>query len=96
MRLLIIALAALPIGAAPAEAPAPPAPEPSALNRPIAAKPDVKCPKPLAFWGQGPGKATMRKLNELPPADAFHAVYRMDNDGCIDPVMVGYQYGRGR
>ena len=95
MRLLIIALA-LPISAATAEAPAPPAPEPPAVNRPIAATPDAECPKPLAFWGQAPGKAEMRKLNELPPADAFHAVYRMDKDGCVDPVMVGYQYGRRR
>ena len=38
----------------------------------------------------------MRKLGELPPADAYHAVYRLDDKGCVDPVMVGYQYGRGR
>jgi hypothetical protein len=38
----------------------------------------------------------MRNLNELPPANAFHAVYRLDKDGCLDPVMVGYQYGRRR
>ena len=28
-----------------------------------------------------------RKLGELPPADAFAAVYRLDERGCMVPVM---------
>ena len=93
MRLLIAALAALPLSAPTAEAPAPPADKP--LTRALPLERATECPKPLAH-GMGPGAAKMRKLNELPPADAFHAVYRTDKDGCLDPVMVGYQYGRGR
>ena len=94
MRLLIVALAAIPLSAATAEPPALP-PE-RAPTKFVALDAKAKCPKPLAFWGAGPGKAEMKKLNELPPADAFHAVYRTDKDGCVDPVMVGYQYGRRR
>jgi hypothetical protein len=96
MRLLIVALAALPIGAATAEPPAPlPSPERPVTNFTQIAT-EAGCPKPLAFWGSGPGRAEMKTLNELPPADAFHAAYRTDKDGCLDPVMVGYQYGRRR
>ena len=36
------------------------------------------------------------KLAELPPGEAFHAVYRVGPDGCPDPVMVGYQYMQDR
>ena len=91
MRLLIVALAALPISAATAEPPAP------ALQPPprfVQAEPKSQCPKPLAHKAEPRLGAKIRKLTELPPADAFHAVYRLDGNGCLDPVMVGYQYGR--
>ena len=92
MRLLIIALAALPLSAATAE---PPAPAPvGSPTRFVPLDPNKDCPSPLA--GRAAGDAQMRNLNELPPANAFHAVYRLDKDGCLDPVMVGYQYGRRR
>lgn len=92
MRLLIAALAALPLTAATAEAPAPAAEKPARTAPLTAVK---ECPKPSLFR-QGPGAAKMHKLIELPPAEAFHAVYRLDKDGCVDPVLVGYQYGRRR
>ena len=30
------------------------------------------------------------RLTDLPPGEAFHAVYRLDSNGCPDPVLVGY------
>ncbi len=34
-----------------------------------------------------------RRLTELPPAHAYHAVLRSPGpDGCSDPLYVGYQY----
>ena len=32
-----------------------------------------------------------RKLTELPPAKAYHSVIRQGPDGCLDPLLVGYQ-----
>ena len=93
MRLLIVALAALPLTAATAEPPAPVGGAPKPIK---SAQIDAKkqCPKELAHQAGPNMKGEFRKLGELPPADAFHAVYRLDSQGCIDPVMVGYQYGR--
>ncbi len=84
MRLLIVALAVIPLGAAAAEPPRSERGQLNAMNQ---------CPQPLVQRGERP-KAEMKKLIELPAADAFHAVYRVDGNGCIDPVMVGYQYRR--
>lgn len=94
MRFLVAAFAALPLTAAAAEPASAPAPRQHPI-RFVQATPDVQCPKPLLHREPGAG-AQMKKLNELPPADAFHAVYRLDDKGCVDPVMVGYQYGRRR
>jgi len=33
-------------------------------------------------------KATFRRLGELPPAEAYHAVLRAGPDGCNDPLLV--------
>ncbi|MDQ3145195.1 MAG: hypothetical protein M3Q57_10030 [Pseudomonadota bacterium] len=33
-------------------------------------------------------RLTPRKLGELPPADAYHAVLRAGPDGCPDPLLV--------
>ena len=95
MRFLIAACAALPLtGAAAETAQAPSAPQHAI--RFVQATPDEQCPRPLVHR-DGPRRGgEMRKLGELPPADAYHAVYRLDDKGCVDPVMVGYQYGRGR
>ena len=93
MRLLIIACVALPISAAAAE-PVGRA-QPQRLQF-VQATPDEQCPKPLVHPLDPKEGADLKKLHELPPADAFHAVYRLDDKGCIDPVMVGYQFGRRR
>ncbi len=44
---------------------------------------------------RGRQKATVNKLGELPPANAYLAVYRRGLDGCVEPVMAGYGYGSG-
>lgn len=41
----------------------------------------------------GQGKAEVRKLGELPPANAYRTVYRLGADGCVEPVIAGYGYG---
>ena len=42
-----------------------------------------------------PGKsAQLRKLTELPPADAYLAVLRRGTDGCIVPIKMNYRYGK--
>jgi hypothetical protein len=84
MRFLILGLLAFPLAGAAAEPPA-------FKQRPLGAK--AQCPTLLVHKADPP-RAELKKLNELPPADAFHAVYRLDGNGCIDPVMVGYQFGR--
>jgi hypothetical protein len=95
MRFLVAICAALPLAAAAAE----PADAPAARHHPIRfvqATPDAQCPRPLLQPVAPLPRGELKKLTELPPADAFHAVYRLDSRGCIDPVMVGYQFGRRR
>lgn len=41
-----------------------------------------------ATLAQGTGSPGARKLTQLPPADAFLAVYRTGPDGCLDPMLV--------
>lgn len=36
------------------------------------------------------------KLTELPPGEAYHAIYRRDSRGCIDPLLVREQNREGR
>ena len=38
------------------------------------------------------GKAQLQNLGELPPGDLTLAVVR-EVDGCVEPVVVGYDYG---
>lgn len=42
---------------------------------------------------RGSQKATVNKLADLPPANAYLAVYRRGADGCVEPVIAGYGYG---
>ena len=51
------------------------------------------CPSLAGHPTARPGEPLKpRKLAELPPAQAYHAVFRRGADGCIDPLFVGYQY----
>jgi len=54
----------------------------------------AECPRTSAHIAVERGKGPpMRKLNELPPANAYKAVYRRIN-GCEVPVVVRYDVGR--
>ncbi len=83
-RLLIIPAVAL-LGAAPVAAPS----EESSQPMPTRAFSPVPstCPSPGSY-AQGERKAPqMKRLGELPPAEAYMAVYRTDAKGCIDPML---------
>ena len=82
MRLIACLVSLLAIGAtAPERLPAPSAPTPSRLISPA-----PYCT--TARTAQSDRPRIHRKLGELPPADAYQAVYRLGADGCIDPLLV--------
>ena len=79
MRLAVILLALPLLGAAP--------PSPSQPN----AGPAARAPKGsecrlLTETGDR-GTVRLRKLGELPPAEAYAAMYRTDEKGCPTPVL---------
>ena len=82
MHMLAAVLPLLLLGAA---QPAPPtasvAPVPLRLISPT-----PNCPTMNVALGEG--SSAPRKLGDLPPAEAFQAVYRLDSKGCIDPLLV--------
>jgi hypothetical protein len=81
MRLLF--LAALSLSPAPAGALAAP---PRSIAQPTF---DRSCPDdPAAHLARTHKDGQYRKLTELPPADAFAAVYRRGPDGCMIPVRL--------
>lgn len=44
-----------------------------------------------------PDRRQFRKLAELHPAEAYQALYRLDEKGCPDPMLVSERiYGRRR
>jgi hypothetical protein len=54
----------------------------------------AECPQTTAHIAVERGKGPpMKKLNELPPANAYKAVYRHIG-GCEVPVVVRYNVGR--
>lgn len=40
------------------------------------------------------GSAKLHKLTDLPPANAYIAVFRHDSNGCEAPIVVKYDLGR--
>jgi hypothetical protein len=68
-----------------AAAPSVPAKAPS-LQRPTADCPGAtsQFARKGSVWTADPAKP--RKLSELPPAEAYAAVYRLDERGCMVPV----------
>ena len=80
MQLHLVALALLGIAPATGLAAAPQPAGRTALN--------PSCPDdPGAHLARSRKDGQFRKLGELPPADAFAAVYRRGPDGCMIPVM---------
>lgn len=56
------------------------------------------CPAPPGKqYALDPGKPLKpQKLGELPPADAYQAVLRVDGNGCLDPLLVKDRLRRSR
>ena len=80
MRLHFVAFALLGIAPAGELAAAPQPAGRTALN--------PSCPdNPAAHLARERKDGQFRKLGELPPADAYAAVYRRGPDGCMIPVM---------
>ena len=80
MQLHLVALALLGIASAGELSAAPPPAGRTALNRP--------CPDdPATHLARERRQGQFRKLTDLPPADAYAAVYRRGPDGCMIPVM---------
>ena len=63
---------------------------PSMATGPITAKvisPAPNCKQQMSVTQSSEGPL-FRRLDQLPPAAAYQAVYRLDADGCIDPLLV--------
>ena len=98
MRILVLGLAAI-LPAASAAAPAPstqPAEQRVVLRTPVITTLPVgqKCRRPNMHEAQRPGPTEFKRLDELPPATAYMAVYRTV-DGCEIPMTVT-EYRTGR
>jgi len=68
------------------------------VNSPIqppSSGPSPACPKTTAHWAYRSGESVKpQKLNELPDANMYSAVYRHDGRGCESPIIVRYNVGR--
>ena len=63
---------------------------------PAALQPAPNCPRPTGYHAVRQGERLQpRKLNQLPDANAYAAVYRRIR-GCEVPVVVRYGVGPGR
>lgn len=101
MRILAVSLLALlPAAAGAADMKAPltisDAPEvaviiPKGVISPVGAN----CPKPTNYYAYKDGKPLKpQKLTELPPGNMYSAVFRVDVNGCNNPIVVKYGVGR--
>jgi hypothetical protein len=86
--LLIVPMLAL-LGAAPPTSPPAAQPSPTRLVSPV---PET-CDR-IGSYAQGERQAPrMKRLGELPPAEAYMAVYRTDEKGCLDPLLARDRQG---
>ncbi|MCL6679784.1 hypothetical protein LZ519_10730 [Sphingomonas sp. RG327] len=90
--LLLTALLAIPASAA--SLPARDMPS----YKPTPREPQGLCPKTAAQVAaervKRGGSAKLHKLTDLPPANAYIAVFRHDSNGCEAPIVVKYGLGR--
>lgn len=55
----------------------------------------ANCPRPTNYYAYEDGKPLKpQKLTELPPANMYSAVFRVDVNGCEKPIVVKYGLGR--
>ena len=92
--LLVVPALAL-LGAAPPPGPPVAAMPQASPARIISPAPNV-CKDQRTFAADPDGRAHMHRLGELPPAQAYMAVYRTDEKGCIDPMLASERLGVGR
>ena len=98
MRILVLGLASI-LPAASAAAPAPPSQpvdQPAVLRTPVNSALPVgqKCRRADVHQAQRDGPPQLKRLDELPDATAYMAVYRTI-DGCEEPMtVVEYRAGR--
>lgn len=87
MRSSFLAIAIALIAAPPLSA------EPVNILRGMGVSDAVRCPESsLLYQAKRGQEAQVSKLTDLPPANAYFAVLRVEN-GCQVPVMAGYGYG---
>ena len=59
-----------------------------------ATAPQAHCPRTTSQYAWRQGKPLKpKKLNALPPANAYVAVLRIDSNGCEAPIVVRYGVG---
>jgi hypothetical protein len=86
--LLVVPVLAL-LGATP---PTKPSSAQSTPTRVISPVPST-CDK-VGSYAQGERRAPqLKRLGELPPAEAYMAVYRTDANGCLDPLLARDRQG---
>ena len=73
----------------------PPAKPPSAHSSPArVVSPVPSTCRDIGTVAQGPDQAPqLQRLGQLPPAEAYMAVYRTDADGCLDPLLARDRQG---
>ena len=88
-RYLLIVPALALLGAAPATPDNSPQIKPTRVVSPVPGT----CDK-LGSYAQGQRDGLqMQRLGELPPAEAYMAVYRTDEKGCLDPLLARDRQG---
>ena len=88
-RYLLIVPALALLGAAPATQSSGPQASPARVISPVPSS----CAK-IGSYAQGQSdKPQMKRLGELPGAQAYMAVYRTDENGCLDPMLASERQG---
>jgi hypothetical protein len=88
-RYLLIVPAFALLGAAPATQTKGPQAQPTRVISPVPGT----CAK-IGSYAQGEQvPPQLKRLGELPPAEAYMAVYRTDANGCLDPLLARDRQG---
>ena len=85
MTRIAVLIPLLALGAAPPEGP-----------RPISSPAHMFSPTPKCRTldiAAADKRVELRRLGELPPAEAYQAVLRLDGNGCLDPLLVSERIG---
>ena len=88
-RYLLIVPALALLGAAPPTPTSGPQARPARVISPVPST----CEK-IGTYAQGEkGSLQMKRLGQLPPAEAYMAVLRTDENGCLDPLLARDRHG---